>query len=77
MAIEPLLWFCLDHGTSVEEQGIRLSITRRSGETILRFRTDSDAFRARFHAPGSPQLACDALFFYKSPRCLPCSSSSS
>jgi hypothetical protein len=65
MAIEPLLWFCLDHGTSIEEQGIGLSIARRSGETILCFRTDSEAFRKHFYAPGGRQISCDALFFYK------------
>ena len=65
MAIEPLLWFCLEHGTSIAEEGLALSIDRRAGETILLFRTDSVTFRARFYAPGSPQIACDALFFYK------------
>ena len=65
MAIEPLLWFCLEHGTSIAEEGLALSMDRRGGETVLLFRTDSEAFRARFYAPGGPQVACDALFFYK------------
>ena len=65
MAIEPLLWFCLDHGTSISEQRIELSIARRSGETILLFHTDSAAFREHFYLDGAPQIACDALFFYK------------
>jgi len=65
MAIEPLLWFCLDHRTSISEQGIELSITRRSGETILLFRTDSEKFRRHFYDPDGAQIACDALFFYK------------
>jgi hypothetical protein len=56
MVIEPLLWYCLDHGTSVEEQGIGLSIARRSSETVLCFRTDSQEFRARFYERGGPQL---------------------
>lgn len=65
MAIEPLLWFCLDHGTAVREDGIGLSIDRKQGETILLFRTDSKEFRSRFYAASAPQVACDALFFYK------------
>jgi hypothetical protein len=65
MAIEPLLWFCLDHGTSIEEHGIGLSIARRSSETILQFCTDSKAFRDQFYASGARQISCDALFFYK------------
>jgi hypothetical protein len=65
VAIEPLLWFCLDHGTSVTEDRIGLSIERRSGETILLFRTDSKAFRERLYDPGARQISCDALFFYK------------
>lgn len=65
MAIEPLLWFCLEHATQVSEKGIGLSIERKSGETILLFRTDSKEFREHFYAPGDPQIACDRLFFYK------------
>src|SRR5262245_32924662 len=65
MAIEALLWFCLDHGTSVAEERIELSIARRRDETILLFRTDSEKFRTHFYAPDGPQKACDALFFYK------------
>ncbi|MBK6465348.1 MAG: hypothetical protein IPF92_30740 [Myxococcales bacterium] len=65
MAFERLLWGCLDHGTSISEEGLALAIDRRSGETILLFQTDSAAFRTSFYAAGSPQIACDALFFYK------------
>lgn len=65
MAIEPLLWFCLDHGTSISEERIELTITRRSGETILLFRTDSTEFRKYFYDKRASQIACDALFFYK------------
>ncbi len=65
MAIEPLLWFCLDHGTSVAEDRIGLSIERKGGETILLFRTDTREFRERFYDPDDPQISCDALFFYK------------
>jgi hypothetical protein len=56
MAIEALLWFCLDHGTSVAEERIELSIARRRDETILLFRTDSEKFRTHFYAPDKPQL---------------------
>jgi hypothetical protein len=65
VAIEPLLWFCLDHGTAIHEDRLGLSIERRGGETILLFRTDSKEFRSRFYAADAPQIACDALFFYK------------
>jgi len=60
VAIEPLLWFCLDHGTSVTEDRLALSIARRSGETILLFRTDTEAFQKSFYAPDAQQIACDA-----------------
>lgn len=65
MALEPLLWFCLSHRTSIDEAGIALTIQRRAEETVLLFRTDSAAFREHFYAHGAPQIACDALFFYK------------
>jgi hypothetical protein len=65
MAIEPLLWFCLDHKTSISDDGIELSIARKSGETILLFRTDSEDFRKCFYDVGASQTACDGLFFYK------------
>jgi hypothetical protein len=65
MAIEPLLWFCLDHGTAIVDDRIGLSIERRTGETILLFRTDSPEFRRHFLDREGRQISCDALFFYK------------
>ncbi len=65
VAIEPLLWFCLAQGTSIEEQGLKLSIRPNGDETILVFGTDCAEFRRSFYAPEADQLASDALFFYK------------
>jgi len=63
---ERLLCSCLEHGTQLTEAGLALSIDRHSDETILLFRTDGAAFRKYLYAPTDPQIACDALYFYKS-----------
>lgn len=56
-----LLWDCLEHrATSCSERGTSASIQKRSGETVLVFRTDSDEMRRAFGL----QKACDRLFFY-------------
>jgi hypothetical protein len=73
MAIEPLLWFCMnEHVTSYEERGLSVSIARQRDETILRFRTDREAdgktmtpFRAHFLKRDGSQKASDVLYFYK------------
>lgn len=65
MAFERLLWSCLDHGTSISEEGLALSVPRQADETVLLFRTDTKAFRAAFFPGENQHISCDALFFYK------------
>lgn len=56
-----LLWDCLERRTtSCAERGTSASIQKQPGETVLVFRTDSDAMRRAFGL----QKACDRLFFY-------------
>lgn len=56
-----LLWECLEpRVTSCAERGTNASIQKQPGETVLVFRTDSDAMRRAFGL----QKACDRLFFY-------------
>jgi hypothetical protein len=56
-----LLWDCLERRTtSCSERGTSASIQKQPGETILVFRTDSEAMRRAFGL----QKACDRLFFY-------------
>lgn len=65
MVFEHLLWSCLAHESGITEERLALSIERQSNETILLFRTDNRAFRQHLYAPKDPQIACDALYFYK------------
>lgn len=65
MAFERLLWSCLDHGTSLSEEGLALSLPRQADETVLLFHTDTKAFRAAFFPDQNQHISCDALFFYK------------
>jgi hypothetical protein len=58
------LWQCLVPGQyAFSEEGITVQLPPQTGETVLMFRTDSDAFRD--WQPGVK--ACDLLFFHRGP----------
>jgi len=59
-----LLWQCLMPGEyTFSEEGITVRLPPEAQETVLMFRTDSDAFRD--WRPGVK--ACDLVFFYRGP----------
>ena len=64
MRFDRLLWQCLVPGQyAFSEEGITVQLPPQAGETVLMFRTDSDAFRDWQQGV----KACDLLFFYRGP----------
>ncbi|OJT23270.1 hypothetical protein BO221_20620 [Archangium sp. Cb G35] len=64
MKFDRLLWQCLMPGEhEFSEEGITVRLLPEGKETVLMFRTDSNAFR-----DGQPGVkACDLVFFYRGP----------
>ncbi|WNG24535.1 hypothetical protein F0U62_11265 [Cystobacter fuscus] len=64
MRFDRLLWQCLVPGKyEFSEEGITVRLPPETGETVLMFNTDADAFR-----DGQPGVkACDLVFFYRGP----------
>jgi hypothetical protein len=61
MSLDVLLLRCLRHGTSYTERKVPVTIQPQSGETILFFITDSDAFRQDLKVQGP---VCDLVILY-------------
>ncbi|HYO59642.1 hypothetical protein [Archangium sp.] len=64
MKFDRLLWQCLMPGEhEFSEEGITVRLPPEAKETVLMFRTDSDAFRDWQQGV----KACDLVFFYRGP----------
>lgn len=66
MRFDGLLWECLLPGAHEgEDNKLAAALAPLPGETVLVFRTDSNAFRWR--QPQDKRKLCDFLFFYRGP----------
>jgi hypothetical protein len=65
MALNRLLWYCLNHGTSLRENNVGVSIAPIPGEErVVFFKVDTDDFKRYFNV-GADTKVCDGLIFYR------------
>lgn len=64
MALNRLLWYCLNQKTSLQQNNVGVSHEPAPGERALFFKTDCPEFRNYFGVPADVKL-CDGLIFYR------------
>lgn len=64
MALNRLLWYCLNQGTTLEENRVGIRLDPDPGERAIFFKIDCDDFKKYFEVGENEQL-CDGLVFYR------------